>query len=76
MGSREGRRRIKVDVRGLSEARHMEMFVSKKMNRVSDLGIKLKHVCDDINKTDEIKIFRDMFLLPDNECEHRHYRDW
>ena len=41
--------------------------VRSKMNRVSDLGIKLKHVCDDINMTDEIKIFRDKFLLPDNE---------
>ena len=67
MSTREGGRRIKVEVRGLPEARHMQMFISERMNKVRDLGIKLKYVCEDINKTDEIKIFRDKFLLPDNE---------
>jgi len=67
MSTREGGRRIKVEVRGLPEARHMLMYISERMNKVRDLGIKLKYVCDDIKKTDEIKIFRNKFLLPDNE---------
>ena len=59
MSSREGGRRIKVEVRGLPKTRrrHMLMFISEKMNKVRDLGIKLKHLCDDIKETDDIKIY-------------------
>ena len=46
MNSMEGGRRIKVEVRGLPEARHMLLFICEKMNTVRDLGIKLKYVCD------------------------------
>ena len=67
MSGREGGRRIKVEVRGLPKARHMLMFISERMNKVRDFGIKLKYVCEDINQSDEIKIYRDKFLLPDNE---------
>ena len=35
--------------------------------RVGDLATKLKFVYDDIKKTDEIKIYRDKFHLPDFE---------
>ena len=45
----------------------MLMFISERMRRVGDLATKLKFVCDDIKKTDEIKFHRDEFLLPDNE---------
>ena len=67
MSSREKGRRVKVEVRGLPEVRHMLMYISERMNKVRDLGIKLKYVCEDINQTYEIKIYRDKFLLPDNE---------
>ena len=56
-----------MEVRGLSETRHMLMYISAKMKRVGDLATKLKFVYDDIKKTDEIKIYRDKFHLPDNE---------
>jgi len=58
-----------VEVRGLPETRHMLVFISERMNKVRDLATatKLKFVCSDIKKTDEIKIYRDKFLLPDNE---------
>ena len=65
--TREGGRRIKVEVRGLPETRHMLMFIDEKMRKVGDLTTKLRFVCSDIKKTDEIKIYRDKFLLPDNE---------
>ena len=68
MSTREGgRRRIEVEVKGLPEPRQMLMFISERMRRVGDLATKLKFVCDDIKKTDEIKFHRDEFLLPDNE---------
>lgn len=56
-----------MEVRGLPEPRHTLMFISEKMRRIGDLATKLKFVYDDINKTDEIKIYRDKFHLPDNE---------
>ena len=44
------------------------MFISEKMNRGGDLARKIKHVyVHDIRKTDEIKIYRDKFHLPDYE---------
>merc|ERR1740128_1627323 len=58
---------IKVEVRGLGQPRHILMYIKKEMNRVRDLATRLKYVCDDIKKTDVIKIYRDKFLLPDNE---------
>ena len=68
MNTLERRRMIKVEIRGLPEARHMQMYISEKMNRVGDLARKLKHVYNkDIKKTDEIKIYRDKFHLPDHE---------
>ena len=68
MSTLERRRMIKVEIRGLPEARHMQMYISEKMNRVGDLAKKLKHVYNkDIGKTDEIKIYRDKFHLPDHE---------
>ena len=46
----------------------MLMYISEKMSRVGDLATKLKFVYHDIiNKTDEIKIYRDEFHLPNNE---------
>ena len=45
--------------------RHSLVFTSGK--RVGDIATKLKHVYDDIMKTDEIKIYRDKFHLPDHE---------
>ena len=67
MSTREGGRRIKVEVRGLPETRHMLMYISERMRRVGDLATKLKFVYEDIKKTDEIKIYRDKFHLPNNE---------
>ena len=67
MSSREGGRRIKVEIRGLPEERHTLMYISERMKRIGDLATKLKFVYDDIKKTDEIKIFRDKFHLPDYE---------
>ena len=69
MSNPEGGRRIKVEVRGLPEThpRHMLLFITAKMKRVGDLATKLKFMYDDIKKTDEIKIFRDKFHLPNNE---------
>jgi len=65
MSTHEGRRRIEVEIRGLPQIRHTLVFTSGK--RVGDIATKLKHVYDDIKKTDEIKIYRDKFHLPDNE---------
>ena len=56
-----------MEVRGLPETRHMLMYISERMRRVGDLATKLKFVCDDIRKTDEVKIYRDKFHLPNNE---------
>ena len=56
-----------MEIRGLSGTRHMLMFISERMKRVGDLATKLKFVYDDIKKTDEIKIYRDKFHLPDYE---------
>ena len=66
MSNREGGRRIKVEVRGLPETRHM-LIPLERMRRVGDIATKLKYRCDDINKTDEIKIYRDKFHIHDNE---------
>ena len=56
-----------MEIRGLPEERHTLMYISERMKRIGDLATKLKFVYDDIKKTDEIKIFRDKFHLPDNE---------
>jgi len=56
-----------VEVRGLGKPRHMLMYIKKEMNRVRDLATRLKYVCNDIKSTNVIKIYRDKFLLPDNE---------
>ena len=56
-----------MEVRGLPEPRQMLMIIDEKMEKVRDLATKLKFVCKDIKKTDEIKIHRDRFLLPDKE---------
>ena len=37
------------------------------MKSVGDIITKLMSVCDDIKMTDELKIYRDMYLLPNNE---------
>ena len=66
MSSREGGRRIKVEVRGLPETRHM-LIPLERMRRVGDIATKLKYRCDDIKQTDEIKIYRDKFHIHDNE---------
>merc|ERR1740128_903544 len=58
---------IKVEVRGLGQPRHILMYIKKEMNRVNDLATRLNYVCDDIKKTDVIKIYRDKFLPPDNK---------
>ena len=63
MSSRE----VRVEVRGLPEARHMMMNICEDMKRVRDLAARLRFLCDDIKKTDKIQIYRDKFLLPDNE---------
>ena len=63
----KGRRRIKVEVRGLPETRHMLMLISERMKRVGDLATKMKFVCKDIKETDEIKIYSEEFLIPDDE---------
>ena len=67
MSTREAGRRIEVEVRGLPGPRQMLMIIDEKMKMVRDLAAKLKFVCKDIKKTDEIKIHRDRFLLPDKE---------
>ena len=67
MSTCEGGRRIKIEVRGIPETRQMLMYISERMKRVGDLATKLKFVCKDIKETDEIKIYREEFLLPDNE---------
>ena len=68
MSTREGgRRRIEVEVRGLPEPRKMLMLISEKMRKVEDIATNLKFLFKDIKKTDEIKIHRDEFLLPDKE---------
>ena len=56
-----------MEIRGLPETRHILMPISERMNKVRDIGTKLKHVYDDINQTDEIKIYRDKFHIHDNE---------
>ena len=56
-----------MEVRGLPQPRQMLMIIDEKMEKVRDLATKLKFVCKDIKKTDEIKIHRDRFLLPDKE---------
>ena len=67
MSPEERGRRIKVEVRGLSENRYMMMYISEKMKRIGDLEIKLRFLCNDIDKTDKLTIYRDKFLLPRNE---------
>ena len=58
---------IKVEVRGLGKPLHKLMYIKREINRVKDLATRLNYVCDDIKKTDVIKIYRDKFLPPDNE---------
>ena len=55
-----------MEVRGLPETRHM-LIPLERMRRVGDIATKLKYRCDDINQTDEIKIYRDKFHIHDNE---------
>ena len=70
MDSREEGRTIKLEVRGLFETRYMLMYIDDWMKSVGDIRTKLMSVCDgcdDIKMTDELKIYRDMYLLPNNE---------
>ena len=43
------------------------MYIDDWMKSVGDIRTKLMSVCDDIEMTDEIKIYRDKYLLPNKE---------